>query len=160
MCVPSSRSSLKLRHSRGSQLWSSYVLYRVRKRKNSASGIFLDIQKAAEQFCSLTGEDYDRAIEGLCSFLHQNSSHINLCPACIVRIDNPDEHYTTRLNLLSAAAYFGHVDLAKQLLGQGCCPADRGLFYSPMQIAALSGKKDVLILFQEHLPDYRDRSTA
>ena len=64
------------------------------------------------------------------------------------------------LNLLSAAAYLNHLDLARELLADGQCPTlDGSLFPSPMQLAAWAGNSDMLRLFQESLPDFEETTT-
>ncbi|KAK8037219.1 hypothetical protein PG991_000565 [Apiospora marii] len=58
-------------------------------------------------------------------------------------------------DLLSAAAYFGKKALVLELLGN--LPAfldDRNLLPSPMYMAAYTGNKELLLLFQERMPEW------
>lgn len=72
--------------------------------------------------------------------------------------EKPDDSKTEsekpdrRLSLLCATAYLGYLDLAKELLAEGCCLTRASyMFSSPMQLAAFGGKTDMVMLFQDHL---------
>jgi ankyrin repeat protein len=71
---------------------------------------------------------------------------------------NPaDDPSNPGLYLLSAAAYFNYIPLARQLLLDGNCPTSaNNLFPSPLQLAAWAGNADMLRLFQEHLPEFEE----
>ncbi|GAW18579.1 hypothetical protein ANO14919_080570 [Xylariales sp. No.14919] len=149
------------RHYGADQLWHSYLVYRVHNETDPAIGRFVEIQQIAKKICIVARSDYDEIVDGLCWIALARGTK---CPAhrkyWAEHIARENEPPNPRLNLLSAAAYFGHLDLAKELLNEGCCPTKDDLFLSPMLLAAFAGNRDVLMLFQEHLPDYEDRSSG
>ncbi|KAI1345565.1 ankyrin repeat-containing domain protein [Xylaria sp. FL0043] len=134
------------RHYGCDQLWHSYLAYRVRNETDPTIGCFVEIRELAREFCTATQAGYDEIVDGCCWLALARGSQ---CPA--------DNRFWTggrtnqQLNLLSVAAYFGHLGLAKQLLTDGCRPVDHGLFDSPMQLAAFAGNAEMVILFQNHL---------
>ena len=121
------------------KLWQSYIAYRVRNETDPEVGRFVEIRQVAEELCRQTEVEYEVAVDGL-SWL---------------ALERGDEAPNQDLNLLSAAAYFGHLPLARRLLADGHCPAsDNDLFLSPMQLAAWTGNADMLKVFQKHLPEF------
>ncbi|KAK5636799.1 hypothetical protein RRF57_012511 [Xylaria bambusicola] len=149
------------RHYGGDQLWHSYLIFRVHNETDPNVGRFVDIRQTARELCDLTGAPYDETAAGLCRLLLDTGTR---CPG--KREDWVDsdgrrmDPTHPRLNLLSAAAYFGYLDLAKQLLADGCCPTHHDLFPSAMQLAAFAGHADMVLLFQEHLPPIDDEYTG
>ncbi|KAH6718814.1 ankyrin repeat-containing domain protein [Leptodontidium sp. MPI-SDFR-AT-0119] len=137
------------------ELWHSYLLYRVQNETGPGVGRFVEIQQLANTLCQLTEAELKPTLEILCWLALERGSrapgHLQAWgfQDPVDRIPNPG------LNLLSAVAYFGHIDLARNLLSEGHCPTrDNYLFPSPMQLAAWAGNADMLRLFQEHLPDF------
>ncbi|KAI0401321.1 ankyrin repeat-containing domain protein [Xylaria palmicola] len=135
------------RHYGADQLWRSYLVYRIRNQTDPDIGWFSVIPQVAKEFCEATQADYDEIVSELCWLALA-------LPPCAETwfTKNPNP----RSNLLSAAAYFGHLDLAKQLVPV-CCPTEKDLFASPMMLAAYAGNSDMLRLFQEHLPEFEDQ---
>ncbi|KAI0436894.1 ankyrin repeat-containing domain protein [Xylaria telfairii] len=149
------------KHYGGDQLWHSYLVYRVGNETDPTVGRFVEIQLTAKELCVATKTDYDKIVGGLCWLALEIGAR---CPGqrelWVDHSGRRNDPPNPRLNLLSAAAYFGHLGLAKQLLDDGCCPTQNDLFPSPMQLAAFAGNADMVILFQEHLPDIEDEYTG
>ncbi|KAI1828353.1 ankyrin repeat-containing domain protein [Xylaria intraflava] len=150
------------RHYGADQLWQAYLVYRVRNETDPAVGRFVEIQQIAKQICvSVAQADHDEVVDGLCWLALERGTtrpaEREYWAAHGGRINEPP---SPRLNLLSAAAYFGYLDLAKELLDEGCCPTKDDLFRSPTMLAALAGNRDVVMLFQEHLKKHEDRSSG
>ncbi|KAI0423773.1 ankyrin repeat-containing domain protein [Xylaria sp. FL1042] len=146
------------RHHSCNQLWHSYLVYRVRNETDPTICRFVEIQEIAREFCTAAQADYDETVDGLCRLALERGTHNHedsndQCDfGWAIYDQNP------QLNLLSAAAYFGHLGLAKQLLADGCSPIRHDMFDSPMRLAAFSGNADMVILFQNDLPGVRDES--
>lgn len=119
-------------------------------------GHFVEIRSTAADFSERTGADFDETLDTLCWLALDK---VAWAPTRRwgwygVWIE-PSEVPDPKVNLLSTAAYLNHLPLARNLLSEGVCPASKeGLFWPPMQLAALAGNADMLKLFQEHLPDY------
>lgn len=109
----------------------------------------------------VTETDFDKIVDGLCWIALEIGAR---CPGqrelWVDHNGRRNDPHNPRLNLLSAAAYFGHLGLSKQLLDDGCCPTQNDLFPSPIQLAAFAGNAEMVILFQEHLPDIEDEYTG
>jgi ankyrin repeat protein len=140
------------------KLWQSYLVYRVHNEIDPKVGRFVEIRHLAEEICRQTEAEYETTINSLCWLALETGTY---CPGHLEcwghsgdRIGEPPN---LGLNLLSAAAYFNYIPLARQLLSDGNCPTgDNHLFPSPMQLAAWAGNADMLRLFQEHLPEFED----
>ncbi|PVH78357.1 ankyrin [Cadophora sp. DSE1049] len=139
------------------KLWHSYLVYRVRNECNPEKGRLVEIRTIAEEICQNTKAEFETTLYALCWLaLERGSSAPGYNEGW--GWHNPEDIIRhPGLNLLSAAAYLDHIDLAKQLLSDGHCPTlDGGLFPPPMQVAAWAGNSDILKLFQEHLPMYEE----
>ena len=140
------------------KLWKSYIMYRVQNETDQRIGRFVEIRMVAEEYCRHAEAEYDATIDGLCLLALERGVH---CPGYregwMYHSYRADEPSNPGLNLLSAAAYFGCIPLARRLLSEGHCPtAENRLFPPPIQIAAWVGNVDMLTLFQEHLPDFEE----
>jgi len=132
----------------------SYLLYRVQNVTEPHQRRFLDIRKVSERVCeeSSTNRDLVRTMETLC----WPALHTARQPSTNTKIEakplSPD------LDLLCAAAYLNLIPLAKRLLKEGHRPTSKShLFPSPMRLAAWAGNADMMILFQESLPEYDEK---
>ncbi|KAI0508433.1 ankyrin repeat-containing domain protein [Xylaria bambusicola] len=149
------------RHYGADQLWQSYLVFRVNNAVDRNVGGFVMIRETARELCKLTGAQYDETVAGLCGLVLDSK---DICPRLfedwgdMFRRRVPATH--PRLNLLSAAAYFGHLDLAKQLLEDGCCPTHDQLFPCAMHLAAFAGHTEIVLLCQEYLPPLDEEYTG
>ncbi len=137
-------------HPGAGEIWHSYLVYRVTNETDDTVGRFVEIRQAAQRICEQSRRHLTSTIDELCwvameSQASEPATHVSLpritpCPA---------------LNVLAAAAHFNMIALAGQLLLEGICPTMyTHLFPSPMELAARAGHREMIILFQEHLPDY------
>ncbi|KAM0806765.1 putative Multiple ankyrin repeats single kh domain protein [Seiridium cardinale] len=142
------------------EFWHSYLVYRARKATDPADGRFVQLRQITSQLCTEAGADWDRTLDTLCwlalEFALDPWHHYT---GFWKRRKNPNaslnEQPELELSLLGAAAYSNCLALAKRLLLKGHCPAsDSCLFPSALQLAAWAGNRDMLGLFQEHLPEY------
>lgn len=140
------------------KFWQSYLLYRVRNERDPEIGRFVEIRQIAEDFCGQTNAEYEKTIDGLCWLALERGVHYSGHRECWRDPPRPDvEAPNPSVHLLSAAAYFGHLPLARLLLSEGHCPTSgNGLFPSPMQLAAWAGNAEMLKLFQEHLLEFEE----
>jgi ankyrin repeat protein len=138
-------------------LFHSYLRYRVKNETNPDVGRFVEIHDIAKRLHTETGADLEETIDLLSWLALEGASS---APANRTRwTDNGRAQPNHGLNLLSAAAYLNHIDLAKQLLQDGHDPAAHNfLFQPPMELAAWAGNTDMLLLFQEHMPEYEKLS--
>ncbi|KAI0539518.1 ankyrin repeat-containing domain protein [Xylaria digitata] len=145
-----------------------YLVYRVRNEKEPKIGRFVDIAniakeflEVAEEFCKAAKVDDSKIVDDLCWLVLESATG---CPGNSKFWDRelddaldpfdppgPRDLLKPHLNLLSIAAYFNHLDLARNLLDKGCCPIEHDLFPSPMYSAAYAGNKNMVILFQENI---------
>ncbi|ORY55920.1 ankyrin repeat-containing domain protein [Pseudomassariella vexata] len=129
--------------------WHPYLAYRVRNENDPTVGRFVEIRRIAEELCIETDSDIDTTVDALCwQALEYESFQPSLRKA---------EYHgyvpNHKLNLLSAAAYLGHISLAERLLltEPNLCPDEHNLLFpSPMRLAALAGNLDMCELFREH----------
>ncbi|KAK0627980.1 hypothetical protein B0T14DRAFT_146765 [Immersiella caudata] len=69
------------------------------------------------------------------------------------------ETYSLGVDLLSLAAHLNNIHLAKKLLSEGHCPSQHNYLLPPAtETAAFAGHREMLLLLQEHLPDYDETS--
>lgn len=139
-------------------LWHDYLVFRCRNETDKSVGRFVEIRDVAHallQHCDKQshGLDLNTVIDGLCWLALERGSH---CPGTrkfwhSYRNDKPSN---LNLNLLSAGTYFGCADLVRDLIDQGCDPAqDNDLFPAPIYLAAWTGQADMLQLMQKNLPN-------
>jgi len=140
------------------KLWQSYLVYRVQNETDSGVGRFVELRKVAEDLCRQTNAEYTATIDDLCWLALERGSYYPGHRAGWIAYGNRrDELPNHGLNLLSAAAYFNYIPLASRLLSEGHCPtADNRLLPPPIQLATWAGNIDMLILFQEHLPEFEE----
>ena len=140
------------------KLWQSFLVYRVKNETDPAIGRFVEIRKVAEDICHQTESEYEETVNSLCWLALERGTY---CPNYREGWNSTglreNEASNPGLNLLSAAAYLGHIHLARRLLSEGNCPtADNHIFPSPIQLAAWVGNFDMVQLFQEHLPEFEE----
>ncbi|KAI0967023.1 ankyrin repeat-containing domain protein [Xylaria arbuscula] len=157
----SSRDSLRhwpvRRHYGGDQFWHSYLVYRVHNETDPTIGRFVEIRRIARELHVVADADYDETVGGLCWLaLELGTKSPGKREAWVEHGGRSNDPPQPRLNLLSAVAYFGYLDFAKELLAEGCCPTQDDLFPSPMQLAAFAGNTDMVVLFQEKLLETED----
>ena len=140
------------------KLWQSYLVYRVQNESDPGRGRFFEIRQVAEHLCQQTEAEYETTLDALCWLaLERGSCAPGFQEGWQAWNNRDDKAPNPGLNLLSAAAYLGHINLARQLLPDGHCPTlDNYLFPSPVQLAAWAGNADMLRLFQEHLPEFEE----
>lgn len=156
-------------------LWLDYLVWRCRNGRHDAPAEgrrHVEICTVAD---SLVGyhharqeeADYDTILRDLCRLAVYSGTEWPgrwygwggwPIPSGINRALNPDG------DLLSAACYFGHVDLVRELLDKGLTagapregngsrttPATTTLFASPGYLAAWAGHQDVVLILLDHL---------
>ncbi|KAI1360571.1 hypothetical protein F5Y08DRAFT_46054 [Xylaria arbuscula] len=139
------------------ELWHTYLVYRVRRGSYTGeSGRYHGIGRLCEEVCARTGADYAEVVDSLCWACLEGgtSKPFDSCCTCW-----GPKAPVSPFHLLCAAAYLGHLGLARQLLsggydGEGCPRPNNdkdALFPSPMRLAAFSGHAKLLMLFQDHL---------
>jgi len=138
----------------GIALLHSYLLYRVQNETRPHQRRFLDIRKVSERVCeeSSTDRDLVSTMETLCWPALQAA----MKSSTNTKIEN--QPLSPELDLLCAAAYLNVIPLAKRLLQEGHCPTSEShLFPSPMRLAAWAGNVDLMVLFQENMPEYEEK---
>lgn len=148
------------KHYGAEKLLHSYLAYRVRNETDPLVGKYVEIRQVATELCSHTEADYEATLDALCWLALERVDHMPGYRQYWMR-NIRDSHRCDEsnpgLNLLSAAAHFGYMPLAKQLLQNGHCPTSTNqLFPSPIFLAAFAGNVDMLKLFQEYLPEFKD----
>lgn len=140
------------------KMWQSYLVSRALNETDPEVGRYMDIRQIAREYCQETEADYQSTVDSLCWLaLEQGAAYPGHKEGWDGWSNRHVETSNVGLNLLSAAAYFDHLPLAKRLLSEGYCPtSDDLLFPSPMQLAAWAGNISMLKLFQEHLPEFED----
>lgn len=146
------------KHHGADKLWQSFLAYRVQNETDPGVGRFVEIRQVAEDLCRQTEAEYEATVNALCWLaLERGTCYPGYQEGWKSSSYRANEAPNPGLNLLSAAAYFGYISLARRLLSDGHCPtADNDLFPSPMQLAAWAGNADMLRLFQEHLPEFEE----
>ncbi|KAF2971393.1 hypothetical protein GQX73_g2180 [Xylaria multiplex] len=132
-----------------------YMVYRVNNETHPKIGRFVAIAQTARNFLNVAAEfceaaeiDYEKIVDNICWLpLGRNEIDpvhlkINKCTV------------NAWLNLLTTAAYFNNLDLARKFIDKRCCPTTSGVFPSPMFVAAFAGNRDMVILFQESIKSY------
>ncbi|KAH7304884.1 ankyrin repeat-containing domain protein, partial [Rhexocercosporidium sp. MPI-PUGE-AT-0058] len=159
-CVLEFMENWYIRRTYGAQkLWHSYLLYRVKNERDSKCGRFVEIRQLAENLCPLTDLDYEPTLDALCWLALGRGSYAPGHREAWGSQDPNEMRSNPGLNLLSAAAYFNQINLAKTLLLDGYCPTlENYLFPSPIQLAAWAGNADILMLFQERRLNWRAKS--
>ncbi|PQE28625.1 multiple ankyrin repeats single kh domain protein [Rutstroemia sp. NJR-2017a BBW] len=148
-----------IRKSHGAEkLWQSYLVYRVQNETDPEVGRFVEIRNLAEELSRRTETQYETTVNSLCWLALETGSHYPGHRERWRTSTHPtDVASNPGLYLLSAAAYFNYIPLARQLLSDGNCPTSvNNLFPSPLQLAAWAGNADMLRLFQEHLPEFEE----
>lgn len=139
------------------RLWHDYVVVRVNTDSNPAASRFGQVRHVAEKLAGETGQDLRQIILDLCWFAQGSWFEPSLSP------ERPEGPPDPDIDLLSVATYFGYLPLVqKLLLGNSDFRDDRNLFPSPMYMAAYTGNKQLLLLFQERVPEFlaQDSSTS
>ncbi|CAI4214116.1 unnamed protein product [Parascedosporium putredinis] len=129
----------------GRKLWQSYFAYQIRTRSCEASRDVEHLRAIVSRLTSHTGRDFDEINEAISRLTVER--HIRLQ---MLRLSFDDND----LNLMSAAAYVGCLDLVEKLLDAGHWPTkDTEIFPSAMYAAAWGGHAHILERIQERLPD-------
>ncbi|CAI6321509.1 unnamed protein product [Periconia digitata] len=138
----------------GVRFWHSYYVFRVRietvqNGTDPRTGRYVEMRQIATEFSRWTQVSVEETIDALCWLALEKWRDT------FRKWDKKDVTSDFGLNLLSAAAYFDSMPLARQLLAQGHDPTnDNDLFPSPMEIAAWAGNGDMLRLFQDSVPEF------
>lgn len=147
------------RHQHGAdKLWHRYIVYRIMDPK-SMIGRFSEIRQIAQVIHqeAKTGLGLQATVEALCwlALTHATQFTRNKGKWWYPNMRESKQRTVVSLNtLLSAAAYFDLMPLAKRLVAEGHSPTSHNyLFAPPIQVAAQAGNTTMLQLFQEHLPD-------
>jgi len=159
----------------------SYLAYHTRRERDPRVGRFVDLRTVAQAFCAETGENVDACIDKLvwlvldrgaaepglrsdrerykwtwkrCQWSSQyRRNHKYACHDFVAW----ETEFELNINLLSAAAYFNCLPMAKRLLAEGYCPTTHNdLLPAPMETAAFAGNAEMLQLLQDHLPEFKD----
>ena len=144
--------------------WHDYLLYKCRDERDQSVVRFVEIRNVAKALlghCKVKGvdHDYESMLGEVCrlALLEHN------VPVYRGRRRGWDDLHESAnrvpnlgLNLLSAATYFGYVDLVRDLLDQGYDPTEDDLFPVPMYLAAWTGQPAMLLLLRDHLPEPKD----
>ncbi|KAI1413678.1 ankyrin [Hypoxylon sp. FL1857] len=136
----------------------SYLVYRAR---NETVGKYSEIHEVAKVLSVRTGNEYEKTLHALCWLALGRVNSTLRSPGPCRRLAKSHGHAdhppSLGLNLLSAAAHLGHISLARELLQDGHSPIamDR-LFDSPMFLAAFAGNVDMVKLFQQYIPDFKN----
>ena len=150
------------------KFWHEYLVYRIRNESDAEVGRLVDTRRVAEAFCVKSGTDLEACIEAMAWLVLDRGAGAPGERAAWKRHSARPEHLLDDfswykgtldlgINLLSAAAYFNELPLATRLLSEGYCPATHDhLLPSPMETAAFAGNAEMLMLLQEHLPDFQD----
>lgn len=149
------------RYHGATDLWHKYLVFRCRQQPEAQSGEsqaildwgFSGIRRAADALIQECGGDRDEVIDKLCwlnlDCARSGEEVFDERTICDSRERKPE------LSILSAAVYFGYASLAQRLLDEGHDPTtNAALFPSPMYTAARTGQVDMLLLLQEHLPQF------
>jgi hypothetical protein len=138
------------------RFWHDYYMYRVQVETvqngtNPRTGRFVEIRQIAEEFNRQTQVGVKETTEALCWLALEGWK------ASFRAVQEDYGAPNLDLNLLSAAAYFNNLPLAKRLLAEGHIPTETNNLFPPaMEIAAWAGNAYMLELFQESLPEFED----
>jgi hypothetical protein len=129
------------------KLWHEYLVYRVVEEKDAT------VCQETENALNLRA-----TVEALCWLVlkHGTRYENNFYDWGPIRMEQSKQKHKANLdlNLLSAAAHFDILPLAKRLLAEGHSPTSHNyLFAPPTQIAAQAGNIAILKLFQEQVPE-------
>ncbi|KAK8099509.1 ankyrin repeat-containing domain protein [Apiospora kogelbergensis] len=162
------------KHRRGNgagRLWHTYAVMRVNADRDPAVSRLAQVRLVVSDFCERTGRGLEESIIELCRFARsdwfkdviKNEDTPNAPVAA--EATTPAAAYLARKDLhhdlLSIASYYGDALLVRELLD--ATPDFRGgchLFHTPMYMAAYAGHKDVLLLLQEHMPEWGKRCST
>ncbi|KAI1136056.1 ankyrin [Hypoxylon sp. FL0543] len=120
------------------RFWHSYIAYRARNESDPSVHRYVRIRRVTEAFCARTGAQYESTLDAIC-WIALEDVHKLTGPCFIVR----------KPRLLCAAAHLGHMELAKELMERGTCPA--AIFRAAIFLAAYAGNVDMLQFFRDHL---------
>ncbi|KAK0647022.1 hypothetical protein B0T16DRAFT_171878 [Cercophora newfieldiana] len=150
------------RHRYGAdEFWHAYLVYRIRSDKTG--GRFVAVRRIVENFCAETGMDEGACLETVGWLVlggggGRPTYRMAWRPGRQWSECEGETELRLESNLLSLAAYFNQFPVSKRLLAQGYCPVTNcGLFLTPMECAAMAGNTEMLLLFQEHLPEFEGR---
>lgn len=141
------------------KLWREYLVYRVMNERDATVGRFIEIRQIAQAICQETQNvlDLHAAVEALCwlALTHRTKVGRESNKWWWPMLKESEQRANLGLNtLLSAAAYFDLLPLAKRLVAEGHSSTSHNyLFAAPIQVAAQAGNVAMLQLFQEQLPE-------
>lgn len=166
---PLGSMSWKLWNQHGAdRLWHEYLVYRTLGERDATVGRFVELHEIADAICCLEpSRVLHETVEALCWLVLRHEMP-DTEPAQIEMMGGDNGRWRksgcTRmskqratpdraLNMLTAAAHFNIVHLAKGLLASGVNPTQHdNLFAPPIQVAAQTGNTALLRLFQKYLP--------
>jgi ankyrin repeat protein len=141
------------------KLWQEYLAYRVMNERDPTVGRFVEIRQIAQAVCQEKESTLalTATVEALCCLVLTHGTNVGRewkkwwWPL----LKGSEERANLGLNtLLSAAAYFDLLPLARRLIAEGDRPTSHNyLFSPPIQLAAQAGHVAMLQLFQEQLPE-------
>ena len=141
------------------KLWHDYLVYRVMDERDATVGRFVEIRQIAQAICQGTESvlDLHATVEALCwlALTHGTKVGREFNKWWWPVLKESEQRANLGLNtLLSAAAYFDLLPLAKRLVAEGHNPTSHNyLFAPPIQVAAQAGNVTMLQLFQKQLPE-------
>jgi hypothetical protein len=142
-----------------------YIVYRVRGARDHEVGVYSQIRRTVEylrdETIGMRGGipvfDYDHTLSMLC-WLHLDPWVEEVEHNSPPKDDESDDDDPTmpgvKSNLLSAAVFLDHRELAKRLLRDGVCPVKMfETFPSPFATAAVANNLEMIQLIQDHIHD-------
>ncbi|KAI1392668.1 ankyrin repeat-containing domain protein [Hypoxylon trugodes] len=126
--------------------WHAYLVYRVRTETDPTQGQYVNIRQVVDAWCGYTNDAFEATVDALCWLVLEQGE---MTPGHRSPWQEGDEPLNLGLSLLSVAAHFGHIPLAKKFLAEVRYPDS--LFPSPTFLAAVTGNFDMLELLQEAL---------
>ena len=170
------------------KLWQNYLVFRCRDKQDESVACYVGIRNtvdfivphllldAEDRNDSADAPDWDGVLDEVC-WLAMGCTNAGNCMRYYggrwqalswggkwtERLYGPSPVVpsNTWLMMFSVATYLGLGSLVKEFLVKGHNPTMcDGLFPSPMYIAAWTGQSDMLLLFQEHLPEFEERQVS
>jgi len=147
-------------------LWHGYFVLLCRQKTSRADSLFTrrinEIRSVADVLIrhGQAREDeahWDEVIDRLCWLTVDCSRSGNEIWHGRIPMSVHHQEPNLGLSILSAATYFGYASLVRQLLDEGHDPTlNDYLFPAAMYIATRIGRPDMLLLLQQHLPQWEE----
>ncbi|KAK8102548.1 hypothetical protein PG984_015694 [Apiospora sp. TS-2023a] len=133
------------------KLWHDYAAVRVATDSDPAFSRFAQVRCVARKFCEETGGNLDETITDLCWFASSGWFEEDTSQHAAEAVKSSG----TIGDLLSVASYYGNMSLALELLNAVPVFMDSSIVLpSPMYMAAYTGNKELLSVFQERMPEF------